>query len=107
MSGSVEAGRHPVLLAEEEVGVHEVPGEDRPAVCSAEELLFLVEDEVVVHEVLAELEHELEELLAVAPLRLPVQFSSPPEHKEGIRQGAANEQGQSREGEAREGGGEG
>lgn len=96
---SVEAGRHLVLLAEEEVRVDEVSAQNRSAISRAEELLVLVVDEVLVHEVLAELEHELEELLSPAPPGLPIRFLPPLCHDLGIRQRVANEQDQTHRGE--------
>jgi hypothetical protein len=82
----IEPAQHPVLFAEDQISVDEVPAQDGPAIRRPEELLILVEDEIG-HEILTELEHELEELLAVAPPALLVRLVPPHGYREGIRQG--------------------
>jgi hypothetical protein len=73
----VVAGRHLPSFAtsEEKICVDEVSAQDRPTVTREEELPLLIEGELRLHELFADLEHHLEDLLPVVSTALLSGFS--------------------------------
>jgi hypothetical protein len=62
VNGSVVAGRYLPFTSEENVCVDEVSAQDGSTVMREEELLLLIEDELRLHELFADLEYHLEDL---------------------------------------------